>query len=167
MRRPIDVATMFGVLWLLGSMVIDVLTPRELTVYMIAAATAPTALAIGLCCYLQFPMINFTMISATFWLVPALVIEWISPKPLPSYIIGTALVPALVVGAVLRWCRYRSGESWRASAYDRSARRSNPSLRPLPGDAERDDQASAPADQPPDRGTADRMGEIAALAEAP
>jgi hypothetical protein len=37
-RRPIDVATMFGVLWLLGSMVIDVLTRKELTVYMIAGS---------------------------------------------------------------------------------------------------------------------------------
>jgi hypothetical protein len=146
MRRPIDVVTMFGVLWLLGSMVIDVLTPRELTVYMIAAATAPTVLVIGFCYYLQFPMIDFAMISATFWLVAALAIEWISPKPLPAYLIDAALVPVLIVGAVLHWRRYRSGESWRASAYDRSARRSNPGLRPLPDNAEKGDQASAPAD---------------------
>jgi hypothetical protein len=146
MRRPLDVVTMFGVLWLLGSMVIDVLTPKELTVYMIAAATAPTAVAIGLCYYLQFPMIDFAMISATFWLVAALAIEWISPKPLPAYIIGGALVPVLIVGAVLHWRGYRSGESWRTSVYYRSARRSTPGLRPLHGDAEKEDQASARAD---------------------
>jgi hypothetical protein len=146
MRRPIDVATMFGVLWLFGSMVIDVLTPKELTVYMIAAATAPTVVAIGLCYYLQFPMIDFAMISATFWLVAALAIEWISPKPLPTYIIGAALVPVLVVGAVLHWRRYRSGESWRTSVFYQSARRSSPGLRPLHGNAEKEDQASARAD---------------------
>jgi hypothetical protein len=48
MRRPIDVAAMFGVLWLLGSMVIYLLTPKELTVYMIAAATAPAVISTGL-----------------------------------------------------------------------------------------------------------------------
>lgn len=146
MRRPIDVATMFGVLWLLGSMVIDVLTPKELTVYMIAAATAPTVIAIGLCYYLQFPMIDFAMISAAFWLVAAIAIEWISPKPLPSYIIGAALVPVLIVGAVLHWRRYRSGESWRTSAHDRSTQRSNLGSRPLPGGAEKKNQTSARAD---------------------
>ena len=146
MRRPIDVATMFGVLWLLGSMVIDVLTPKELTVYMIAAATAPTVIAIGLCYYLQFPMIDFTMISAAFWLVAALAIEWISPKPLPSHIIAGALVPVLVIGAVLHWRRYRSGESWRTSADDRSTHSSNPSSRPLSGGADAKDQVSARAD---------------------
>ena len=41
MRHPIDIATMFAALWLLGSMVVDLLTPNELTIYMIAAATAP------------------------------------------------------------------------------------------------------------------------------
>ena len=146
MRRPVDVATMFGVLWLLGSMVIDVLTPKELTVYMIAAATAPTAVVIGLCYYLQFPMIDFTIISATFWLVGALAIEWITPKPLPSYILGAALVPALIVGAVLHWRRYRSGQSWRASAYDRSVRRSTAGLRPSPDGPEKEDQAPVRAD---------------------
>ena len=146
MRRPIDVATMFGVLWLLGSMVIDVLTPRELTVYMIAAATAPTVIAIGLCYYLKFPMIDFTMILATFWLATAVAIGWMSPKPLPSFIIAGALAPALIAGAVLHWRRYRSGESWRTSAYNRSARRSNSNSRSLPNGVEKNDQASARAD---------------------
>ena len=48
MRHPIDIATMFAALWLLGSMVVDVLTPKELTVYMIAAATAPAVIGTGL-----------------------------------------------------------------------------------------------------------------------
>ena len=38
MRHPVDVAAMFGSLWLLAAMVIDAATPPELTVYMIGAA---------------------------------------------------------------------------------------------------------------------------------
>jgi hypothetical protein len=154
MRRPIDVATMFGVLWLLGSMVVDVLTPKELTVYMIAAASAPAVIVVGLCYYLQFPMIDFTMILATFWLAAAVAIGWISPKPLPSFIIAGALAPAVIAGAVLHWRRYRSGENKQKSAYPLSARSSNPGSRALQGSTEKEDQASALATPPPDRGTA-------------
>src|SRR5262249_40991415 len=39
--RHFDVAAMFASLWLLTSMVIDAVTPRELSVYMIGAAIAP------------------------------------------------------------------------------------------------------------------------------
>jgi hypothetical protein len=53
----------------------------------------------------DFPTIDFTMISATLWMVSALAIGWISPKPLPSFIIGAALATALVVGVVLHWHR--------------------------------------------------------------
>jgi hypothetical protein len=68
-------------------------------------------------------------------------------EAVPAYIIAGALVPVLVVGAVLHWRRYRSGESWRTSAYDRAARRSNPSSRSLPGGAhEKDDPSPARAD---------------------
>jgi hypothetical protein len=108
-RHPIDIAIMFAALWLLGSMVLDHLTPKELTVYMIAAATAPAVIGTGLCYYLRFPKIDFALISATLWLVAALTIEWISPVPLPSFLIGAALAPALIVGAILHWYRYRSG----------------------------------------------------------
>ncbi|MGB8605308.1 hypothetical protein [Bradyrhizobium sp.] len=110
MRHPIDIAIMFAALWLLGSMVLDYLTPKELTVYMIAAATAPAVVGTGLCYYLRFPMIDFVVICATLWLLAALTIEWISPVPLPGFLIGAALAPALIVGAVLHWHRYRSGE---------------------------------------------------------
>ena len=110
MRHPIDIATMFAALWLLGSMVLDYLTPKELTVYMIAAATAPAVIGTGLSYYLRFPKIDFVLILATLWLVAALTIEWISPVPLPSFLIGAALAPALIVGAILHWHRYRSGQ---------------------------------------------------------
>ena len=110
MRHPIDIAIMFAALWLLGSMVLDYLTPKELTVYMIAAATAPAVIGTGLCYYLRFPTIDFVVICATLWLLAALTIEWISPVPLPGFLIGAALAPALIVGAVLHWHRCRSGE---------------------------------------------------------
>ena len=123
MRHPIDIAVMFAALWLLGSMVLDYLTPRELTIYMIAAATAPAVIGTGLAYYLRFPRIDFVTILATLWLVAALTMEWISPVPLPEFMIGAALAPALIaittsvlgaaevrVGAILHWHRYRSGK---------------------------------------------------------
>src|SRR6266852_3671859 len=106
---------MFAALWRVGSMVVDLLTPKELTVYMIAAASAPAAIGTGLCYYLRFPRIDFAVIFATLWLVAAVAIEWISPTPLPNFIIAAALAPALIVGVILHWGRYRSGEhrqSW-------------------------------------------------------
>jgi hypothetical protein len=115
-RHPVDIAVMYAALWLLGSLMLDHLTPKELTVYMIAAATAPAVIGTGLCYYLQFPKVDFAVISATLWLVAALTIEWISPVPLPSFLIGAALAPALIVGAILHWHRYRSGEGRQSNA---------------------------------------------------
>jgi hypothetical protein len=107
-RHPIDIAVMFAALWLLGSMVLDYMTPNELTVYMIAAATAPAVIGSALAYYLRFPRIDFVTIVATLWLVAALTIEWISPVPLPGFMIVAALGPAIIVGAILHWHRYRS-----------------------------------------------------------
>ena len=45
--KRVDVAVIAATLWLLASMVLDVLTPKSITVYMIAAALAPPIL-IGL-----------------------------------------------------------------------------------------------------------------------
>jgi hypothetical protein len=45
--KRVDVAVIAATLWLLASMVLDVLTPKSITVYMIAAALAPPVL-IGL-----------------------------------------------------------------------------------------------------------------------
>jgi len=44
----------------------------------------------------------------TLWLVAALTMEWISPVPLPGFLIAAALAPALIVGVILHWHRYRS-----------------------------------------------------------
>jgi hypothetical protein len=107
---PVDIAVMYAALWLLGSMMPDLVTPKELTVYMVAAATAPAVIGTGLCYYLQFPKIDFAVISTTLRLVAALTIEWISPGPLSDFLIGVALASALIVGAILHWHRYRSDE---------------------------------------------------------
>jgi len=85
-------------------------TPKELTVYMIAAASAPAVIGTALSYYLRFPQIDFMLISTTLWLVAALTMEWISPVPLPVFLIGAALAPSLIVGAILHWHRYRSGK---------------------------------------------------------
>lgn len=45
--KHVDVAVISATLWLLASMVLDILTPKSITVYMIAAALAPPVL-IGL-----------------------------------------------------------------------------------------------------------------------
>jgi len=113
-RHPIDIAVMFAALWLLGSMVVDILTPKELTVYMIAAATGPAAIGTALCYFLQIPKIDFAMIFASLWLTALMAIEWISPAPLPNFVIGGAFAPALIVGAVLHWHQYRSNDRRRA-----------------------------------------------------
>ena len=110
MRHPIDIATMFAALWLLGSMVIDILTPPELTVYWIGGATAPAAIGTALCYYLHVPKIDFAVIFASLWLVALMAMEWISPAPLPDFMIASALAPALIVGAVLHWRRYLGGD---------------------------------------------------------
>ena len=144
MRHPIDIATMFAALWLLASMVIDHLTPKELTVYMIAAAIAPAVIGTALCYYLQFPKIDFTVIFAALWLVAALTIEWISPAPLPNFLIGAALAPPLIIGAVLHWHRYRSRQT-PAGKESSSARRELIAMRG------RDDGPSAPIQQPQTR----------------
>jgi hypothetical protein len=98
---------MFLALWLLGSMVVDILTPKELTVYLAAAATGPAAFGTAICYWLRIPKVDFAMIIAVLWLVTSMAIELISPSPLPDYMIPGALVPPMIVGAALHWHRYR------------------------------------------------------------
>jgi hypothetical protein len=121
-RHPIDIATMFAALWLLGSMVVDLLTPKELTVYMIAATTAPAVIGTGLCYYFRFPRMDFAVIIAALWLLALLMVELISPVRLPNFIIAAAVAPALVVGAVLHWHRYRLNKRL-ASSHKQAARK--------------------------------------------
>ena len=110
MRHPIDIAIMFAALWLLGSMVIDYLTPKELTVYMIAAALAPAVVGTALAYYLRLPTIDLLLILATLWILSAFTMMWISPVPMPSILLGAAVAPAFIVGLILLWHRHRSGD---------------------------------------------------------
>lgn len=106
MRHPIDIIAMFGAIWLLASMVIDVLTPRELTIYMIIAAIGPAVIVTAVFYYLQFPRRDFAVLFATLWLVSGETIGLISPKPLPTLIIAAAFAPSLLIGCVVYWRRY-------------------------------------------------------------
>jgi hypothetical protein len=106
-RNLIDIAVMFLALWLLGTMVVDLLTPKELTVYMIAAATGPATIGTAFCYLLRIPRIDFAIVATALWLMASMAIELISPSPLPGYVIVCLLVPPMIVGAVLHWHRYR------------------------------------------------------------
>ena len=101
MRHPLDIAIMFTALWMLASMILDILTPAELTVYMIAAAIAPAMLVTSLLYYLRFPLIDFMIMFATLWLLAAMTIEWITPTPLSPLMIVGAFAPAALIGAWL------------------------------------------------------------------
>jgi hypothetical protein len=107
LRHPIDVIAMFAAIWLLASMVLDALTPRELTVYMIGVAIGPAVIATAVFYYLRFPRIDFVVLFAALWLASGDAIGLMSPRPLPSLLIGMAFIPPLLVGCALHLRRYR------------------------------------------------------------
>ena len=91
--RRFDVVAMFVSLWLLASMVIDVATPKELTVYMIGAAIAPATTITALLYWLRVPTLDFAVSFATLWLVSGIVIELITPKPLSPFVALVTVAP--------------------------------------------------------------------------
>jgi hypothetical protein len=108
--RHLDVVAMFGSLWLLASMVIDVATPKELTVYMAGAAIAPATAISALLYWLRVPRLDFAVSFATLWLVSVMLLEVITPKPLSPLMPVIAFVPLAIVGIVInvqRWRRSR------------------------------------------------------------
>src|SRR5262245_32902902 len=80
--RRLDVSAMFGCLWLLASMMIDAVTPKELTFSMIAAVTAPAVAVLAVLYWRGIPKQDFAIVFATLWLVAAIILEFISPRPL-------------------------------------------------------------------------------------
>lgn len=117
MRHPIDVAAMFGSLWLLAAMVIDAATPRELSVHAIAAATAPATVIAAVLYWLRIPRIDFAVSFATLWLITTMVIEMITPKPLSPLAMLVAIAPSLIVGTVINVMSFRErGRSPRVGA---------------------------------------------------
>jgi hypothetical protein len=52
---------------------------------------------------LRYPLVDFTIMFATLWLIAAMSIEWISPTQLSPLMIVGAFVPALIVGSWLHF----------------------------------------------------------------
>ena len=105
--KRFDAIVMFVSLWLLASMVLDILTPKELTVYAIGAALAPATLISALLYWLGVPRIDFAVCFSVLWMVTGMVLELISPQPLSPYAIVVAVLPALIVGVVINVQRWR------------------------------------------------------------
>jgi hypothetical protein len=105
MRRPFDTVVIFGTLWLLGSMTIDVLTPKELTVFMIGAALAPGMALAALLYALDYPLIDFSIAASALWVGTTIALTMITPKPLSSHAVWVGLVPPLVAGGLIRVVR--------------------------------------------------------------
>jgi hypothetical protein len=108
--RRFDVVAMFGSLWLLASMVLDVATPKELTVYMIGAAIAPAAVISALLYWFRVPRFDFAVSFSTLWMVSGMLIEVITPKPLSPLIPIVAVAPLVIVGVVFNVHNWRG---WR------------------------------------------------------
>jgi hypothetical protein len=111
--RRFDVAAMFVSLWLLASMIIDALTPKELTVYMIGAVTAPAFLILAIVYWRRLPKLDFAIILATLWMITVMVLEFITPRPLSLIMTLVASAPLVMVGCVVNYRRWRHSRiSW-------------------------------------------------------
>ena len=105
--RQLDIAAMSVSLWLLASMIVDIVTPKELTVYMIGAVMAPTVVILAICCWRRIPRLDFAIVFATLWLSTVMVLEFVSPKPLSLIMAVIAIVPLVIVGCVINYSRWR------------------------------------------------------------
>ena len=108
MRHPMDTAVMSAALGMVAAMLIDALTPKELTVYMIGAALAPAIIIGAVIYHLRPPLADLLITLAVLWLVSVMAMEWMSPKPLSYYFIAVAVAPAILVGG---WLHGRA--TWR------------------------------------------------------
>ena len=119
MRHPMDTAVMSGALWLLAAMLIDVLTPKELTAIMVGEVLAPAVIVGAVFYHWKLPVPDLAIALATLWLVSVMAIEWITPKPISPYFMIAAVVPSILVGAWLhgaaKW-RRRASAAQRKSA---------------------------------------------------
>jgi hypothetical protein len=105
--RRFDAIVMFVSLWLLASMVLDVVTPPELTVYAIGAALAPATLISAFLYWLGVPRLDFAVCFSVLWMISGMVLELISPQPLSPYMIIVVVLPAVAVGIVINYQRWR------------------------------------------------------------
>lgn len=107
MRHPFDIVAMFAALWLLASMMLDALTPKELNAVMIAVAIGPAIVITAVFYYLRCPRTDFAVMFAALWLISDIAIAFVSPAQLPHFLIALGFVPALVIGSVLHWQRFQ------------------------------------------------------------
>jgi hypothetical protein len=105
--KRFDAIVMSVSLWLLASMVLDILTPKELTVYAIGAALAPATAISVLLYWLGVPRIDFAVCFSVLWMISGMVLELISPQPLSPYMIIVVVLPTVVVGIVINFQRWR------------------------------------------------------------
>ena len=90
--KRFDAIVMFASLWLFASMVLDILTPPELTVFAIGAALAPATLISALLYWLGVQRIDFAVSFSVLWMVSGMALELISPLPLSPYMIIVAVL---------------------------------------------------------------------------
>lgn len=107
MRHPLDIVAMFAALWLLASMMLDAVTPKELNAVMIAVAIGPAIVVTAVFYYLRCPRTDFAVMFAALWLISDIAIAFVSPAQLPHFLIALGFVPALVIGSVLHWQRFQ------------------------------------------------------------
>ncbi len=127
MRHPLDIVAMFAALWLLASMMLDAVTPKELTAIMIAVAIGPAIFITAVFYYLRCPRTDFAVMFAALWLISDIAIAFVSSEVLPHFLIVLGFLPALVVGAVLHWQTFTSPRRGEVGLLRRAiARPSNP-----------------------------------------
>jgi uncharacterized membrane protein len=107
LRHPFDIIAMFAAIWLLASMVLDAVTPKELTAVMIAIAIGPAVVITAVFYYLRCPRTDFAVMFAALWLISDIAIAFISPKELPHWLFALGFVPAVLIGIVLHWQRFQ------------------------------------------------------------
>lgn len=99
--RRIDVAAMFMSLWLLATMAIDVLTPKELTAWIIGPAIAPAVTALAILHYKRVPIFDFAVAFATLWMASWIALEIVTPTPLSLLVVVIAAAPLVVTGVIV------------------------------------------------------------------
>jgi drug/metabolite transporter (DMT)-like permease len=74
---------------------------------MIGIAIGPAVIITAIFYYLRCPRTDFAVLFAALWLISDIAIEFISPKPLPNFLIVLGFVPALLIGIFLHWRRFQ------------------------------------------------------------
>lgn len=110
--RHLDITLMFVSLWLLASMVIDAVTPKDLSIYMIGAAIAPATAVSAALYWLRVPTIDFGVVFATTWMVSEMILELITPQPLSPVMAAVAIAPLALVGIVVNYQGWRSAKTF-------------------------------------------------------